>query len=417
MKNLPFFAVALLLFVPSTIYGQQQISPNPNSGNIYVTTPDWVNHEDFSNYYEDANNIGLVQINHGGVLTNHKMTEEYLDITFANRANFKVISAGGTFVNQGFFLNRGTYGFISNQGAFNNKADARINNAAGNLDGTSGISNISGTLTNQGDIFNGRDEHGLAYENAVFNNLVNAEIYNQSFINNQGQMANHGHIYNQTSGVISNWEKFDNKSAARVRNWGTFTNHEDAYLINNGVIDNLDGGNVKGQFVNHGHLSGNGVILGAVFDHGITKPGNSAGVKTIHGNYIKVAGSMEIELGGLFDGGGDHAITEFDWIDVTGNVELAGLLNVSLIDGFEKRINRGQVFEFLRVGGTLSGQYEGLGEGALVGNFGGQDLFITYGGMGDGGGVALFTNASPEPTTMLIWSMLAGLGMTVRRRR
>ncbi|MDG2185479.1 MAG: PEP-CTERM sorting domain-containing protein [Mariniblastus sp.] len=67
-------------------------------------------------------------------------------------------------------------------------------------------------------------------------------------------------------------------------------------------------------------------------------------------------------------------------------------------------------------GGTLSGQYEGLGEGARVGNFGGQDLFITYGGMGDGGGVALFTNAVPEPTTMLIWAMLAGLGMTTRRR-
>ena len=49
--------------------------------------------------------------------------------------------------------------------------------------------------------------------------------------------------------------------------------------------------------------------------------------------------------------------------------------------------------------------------------FSGQDLFITYGGMGDGGGVALYTNAVPEPTTVLVWSMLAGLGMTVRRRR
>ncbi len=406
MKNLPFFAVALLLFVPSTIYGQQQISPNPNSGNIYVTTPDWVNGEDFSNYYEDANNIGLVQINHGGVLTNHKTSSAGADITFANRANFKVISAGGTFVNQGFFLNRGTYGFIANQGAFDNKANGSINNAAGNLDGTSGISNISGTLTNQGDIFNGRDEHGLAYENAVFNNLVNAEIYNQSFINNQGQMANHGHIYNQTSGVISNWEKFDNKSAARVRNWGTFTNEKDAYLINNGVIDNLDGGNVVGQFVNHGHLSGTGIILGDVTDHGTMAAGNSAGLLKIDGDYFKVAGSKEVELGGLLN---------HDRIHVTGNVELAGQLNVELIDGFE--LHRGNFFEFLRVGGTLSGQYDGLGNGDLIGNFGGQDLFIGYNYSGEWTGVALFTNPVPEPTTVLIWSMLAGLGMTIRRRR
>ena len=78
-------------------------------------------------------------------------------------------------------------------------------------------------------------------------------------------------------------------------------------------------------------------------------------------------------------------------------------------------MSRGNVFEILRVDGTLSGKYEGLDEGDLVGNFGGQDLFITY--LGDGGGVALYTNAVPEPTTVLIWSMLAGLGMTVRRRR
>ena len=93
---------------------------------------------------------------------------------------------------------------------------------------------------------------------------------------------------------------------------------------------------------------------------------------------------------------------------------MAGLLNVELLDGF--KLERGNRFDFLRVGGTLTGQYDGLGEGGLVGNFGGEELFITYAG-GDGNDVALFTNAVPEPTTMLIWSMLAGLGMTVRRRR
>jgi len=106
---------------------------------------------------------------------------------------------------------------------------------------------------------------------------------------------------------------------------------------------------------------------------------------------------MEIELGGLLDGGGDKSLTEYDWLDVTGNVELAGTLDVSLIDGFD--LHRGNVFNFLRVGGILSGQYDGLGEGDLVGNFGGQDLFITYGG-GDGNDVALYT--VPEPTTLLL---------------
>ena len=55
-------------------------------------------------------------------------------------------------------------------------------------------------------------------------------------------------------------------------------------------------------------------------------------------------------------------------------------------------------------------------KGALAGNDAGQDLFITY-RVGGGNDVVLFTNAVPEPTTVLIWSMLAGLGTTVRRRR
>ena len=236
--------------------------------------------------------------------------------------------------------------------------------------------------------------------------------------------------------TLKNNGTLNNKSGSTLTNHygATLTNNDGGTLTNNGTLNNYDAilnNESGGTLTNNGTIDqpikvqslpttahfGSGHIKGSYTDHGITKPGNSAGVMTIDGDYFKVAGSKEIELGGLFDGGGDNALAEFDRIDVTGNVELAGLLNVSLIDGFEKRINRGQVFEFLRVGGTLSGQYEGLGEGALVGNFGGQDLFITYGGMGDGGGVALYTNAVPEPTTVLIWSMLAGLGVTVRRRR
>jgi hypothetical protein len=78
---------------------------------------------------------------------------------------------------------------------------------------------------------------------------------------------------------------------------------------------------------------------------------------------------------------------------MTGNVELAGLLDVKLIDGFE--LHRGNMFEFLRVGGTLTGQYDGLDEGALVGNFGGEDLFITY-TAGDGNSVSLVHQPCPR---------------------
>ena len=63
---------------------------------------------------------------------------------------------------------------------------------------------------------------------------------------------------------------------------------------------------------------------------------------------------------------------------------------------------------------TLTLECDELGEGDLVGNFGGVDLFITYAG-GDGNDATLFT--VPEPTMALTWSMLIGLGIMVRRRR
>ena len=157
-----------------------------------------------------------------------------------------------------------------------------------------------------------------------------------------------------------------------------------------------------------GGLASLGVASGA----GTISPGNSAGGMTIDGHLLHDGGGHEIELGGLFHGDDDKSLTEYNWMDVTGNVELSGILHVHLIDDFE--LAEEMSFNILRVGGTLTGQYDGLDEGSLVGNFGGQDLFITYAG-GDGNDVTLFT--VPEPTPVLIWSMLAGLGFAFRRRQ
>ncbi len=60
----------------------------------------------------------------------------------------------------------------------------------------------------------------------------------------------------------------------------------------------------------------------------------------------------------------------------------------------------------------LTGQYEGLAKGALVGNFGGEDLFITY-TAGSGNDVALYT--IPEPTTLLL-ALLARVAAPLRVR-
>jgi hypothetical protein len=95
--------------------------------------------------------------------------------------------------------------------------------------------------------------------------------------------------------------------------------------------------------------------------------------------------SLLIQLGGLAPG------TGFDQLLMSGNATLAGALSVSLANGFS--LAAGQSFRVLDITGSRSGQFAGLGEGAIVGNFGGTDLFITY-AAGNGNDVSLFTAGS-----------------------
>ncbi|MCH2180243.1 MAG: PEP-CTERM sorting domain-containing protein [Mariniblastus sp.] len=379
MKKSSFYVGLLFCFVSSSLFGQGQISPNPNpEGNtIKLTTGSWSNSQIFQNDGTiDGNLSGAVFTNDNTLNNGSKGTigfaAAWTNPIFAtiNNSGIFAPNGGGSFTNSGHFNNEqgGTF-----------ESDAPVDNKAPGLINNSGTFQLywGGTLNNASG----------SYFNNLSGGTVNIET--QSIVTNDGSLTNSGQINVQQSSALFNTTS------------GTLTN--------NGTIDTT-----HGTLTNNGTLNGSGRIIGSYTDHGLTKPGNSAGVMTIDGDYFKVDGSKEIELGGLFDGGGDKTLTEFDWVDVTGNVELAGTLDVSLIDGFN--LHRGNEFNFLRVDGTLSGQYDDLGEGDLVGNFGGQDLFITYGG-GDGNDVGLFTNAVPEPTTLLIWSMLAGVGMSVRRRR
>jgi hypothetical protein len=54
---------------------------------------------------------------------------------------------------------------------------------------------------------------------------------------------------------------------------------------------------------------------------------------------------------------------------------------------------------------SLSGRYDGFGDGDLVGNFGGPGLFISD-TAGGGNNMGLYTNAVPEPTTVLICRLM-----------
>ena len=406
MKYLPALAAVCLLFV-SSVASAQQISPNPNPvGNtISVNTSDAINDVSFTN--------------HGTInFKNYAQNPTLTNKSGATLMNYGWLETFGGHINNSGTVTNKSGGVLDNIGWVTNESGGMlINESGGDLRVRSKLTNKSGgTVLNDGKMEN----YGKLI-NESGGTLINTGDWDGGAAKNHGTVINNGqwHLGVNPEDDVFNLGSWTNNGTARF--WGAF--EDSALYINHGTLNNIGTLILKdpaildtsgGSFANFGTLKGDGKIKGNYTDHGHIKPGNSAGAMTIDGNYFKVDGTKEIELGGLFDGGGDKSLTEHDWLDVMGDVELAGTLDVKLLGGFE--LHRGNVFNFLRVGGTLTGQYDGLGDGDLVGNFGGQDLFITYGG-GDGNDVSLFTNAVPEPTTVLIWSMLAGVGMSVRRRR
>ncbi|MEM7476705.1 MAG: hypothetical protein AAF483_17095 [Planctomycetota bacterium] len=204
-------------------------------------------------------------------------------------------------------------------------------------------------------------------------------------------------------------------NAGSMNNAGTFNIDASMTFTNQGTLLNTGTINANGFLVNDGGtIAGAGMINGQLEDAGILQPGNSAGVLVVTGNLLKTGGSLEIELGGTFDGGGDNSQTEFDWIEVGGDVELAGILDVTFINGFD--ISGFMSFEIIDVGGSLTGEFDGLAEGGLVGQFGATDLFITYAG-GDGNDIVLFgTGAVPEPSSVMVLAFTLLLRSRRRRR-
>ena len=122
---------------------------------------------------------------------------------------------------------------------------------------------------------------------------------------------------------------------------------------------------------------------GDVFFEGNVTPGASPGLENFGGNvHFGVLANLEIEIAGTVPG------SEFDVLNVLGDVTLGGTLDVSLLNPFS--LSPGQSFEIIDVGGSLSGSFDGLAEGGLVSDFDGLNLLITYLG-GDGNDVTLLS--------------------------
>lgn len=245
------------------------------------------------------------------------------------------------------------------------------------------ISNLGGTLEFGGVMYN----HGQIVGRGTFSA---SNWVNEKSISLSGTSDVFGDVYNFDGGLV-------------VTSANATTTFYDS-VINDGEIRTSGNGNtvIFGGYAGEGRFTG----TGNVFLEGDVSIGNSPAEVIIEGSLVLGSNSQTlIELGGLNTG-------EFDKFKIAGDFNILGSLSVALLDDFELGSNLS--FLIADIGGNRMGTFQGLGEGDLVGQFSGRDLFITY-TAGNGNDVALFT-AVPEPSAFLL-CLLPTLGLAAMRRR
>jgi len=143
------------------------------------------------------------------------------------------------------------------------------------------------------------------------------------------------------------------------------------------------------------NLSGNLLQTGGIFS-----PGQSPATTTIGGDYtMNTNSTLLIEIGGLMQG------TEYDFLDVTGSINLAGQLEAILIDDFSPTF--GDSFSFLSSAVAINGSFDIITLPSLTNG-------LTW-DLSDTGQQRVLT-AVPEPTSHGLL-LLGGLVFMLSTRR
>ncbi|HLN26979.1 MAG TPA: hypothetical protein VK395_04500 [Gemmataceae bacterium] len=161
---------------------------------------------------------------------------------------------------------------------------------------------------------------------------------------------------------------FSNAGAVTVGSGGTFTVGTSNYTQSQGtttVDGTLSAANVN---LNGGELNGTGTIEANVINAATVSPGDQPGTLTIQGNYTQTAaGTLDIAIDGT---------SQYGQLSITGTATLAGILNVSLENGFTP--SSGDSFLVL-ISKQLSGTFTTI-NGLTFGT--GQSLVPVYSGVG-----------------------------------
>ncbi len=328
----------------------------------------------------------------GGFLAGNVTHDSYTDASTLSGLQNREADLGDVNV-----LNSGVlYGNASITAGLNNGFSGEINVVSGERMRFGGHANV-----NEGEI--------NSFDGQV---RFDQQMFNFGFISGRGQFIADGGWVNGgvmafSGGFADVLGDVDNTQGGQIvtAGGGTTTFYDD--VVHEGLPIHTE---IGSRTVFFGSATGSGAFtgLGDVFYEGDFRPGSSPGILTYEGNVIfGPAATTHIEIFGA-------GLGDFDQLDIAGNLNLQGLLQVEFGNGFE--LGLGQEFLIADIDGILTGEFFGFGEGDLIGNFAGNDLYISY-SAGDGNDVALFSlNSVPEPTAM-IFAGFCFAGLLLNRRK
>ncbi len=229
-------------------------------------------------------------------------------------------------------------------------------------------------------------------------------------------ITNNGTYLKSTTGTTRIEVPFTNNGtlsiqAGAVQFTDTFTN--------NGGLQFANGASASfpGPVTFNQPIGGTGTINGSVTAASSVSPGNSPGTLTINGNLTLLStSSLLLEIGGIVQGSG------YDYLNVQGNVTVAGTLSLTLLGSVGTTILPTDTFTVVRAGGPagLTGAFANIVNGGrMLTTDGGGAFTVNYGpGSAFAANTVVLSNfqAIPEPSTYALLA-LGALALLLTRRR
>jgi hypothetical protein len=196
---------------------------------------------------------------------------------------------------------------------------------------------------------------------------------------------------------------------------GSFTQTQTSSTV---PMTQLHGGTItSAQPLNFqgGSLVGSGTINGNVINNAIISPGASAGMLGVNGNISLLNSSkLVMEIGGVTQG------IQYDYVAVSGMVGLDGTLELHMLNGFQLKLEPGQIFTLLTSNSLLEGVFDNIANGARLTTSDGLASFqVNYGAGSKYGANNLVLSdprAVPEPASVLLF-VGGALAFTLFRAR